>query len=130
VPPTSCGCDEGDSLLLVGGGGFLGHYLVQASGLERPRHGAPIRLTLLDNWARGVPAWLDSPPAPNLEWHGRTSRSRSRRPRTPRLGHPRRVDRLAVFYRKYPIETMDANVGGLRRLLDQRWPMSAPPDVP
>ncbi|HEX9852226.1 MAG TPA: hypothetical protein VGA68_04395, partial [Woeseiaceae bacterium] len=50
---------SGKKLLLVGGAGFLGHYMVQAvvywNGLGK---GAPISLTVYDNWSRGVPDWL------------------------------------------------------------------------
>ena len=49
----------GDRLLVVGGGGFVGYYLIQAAlrwnECERVR---PISVTVFDNWARGLPKWV------------------------------------------------------------------------
>jgi UDP-glucuronate decarboxylase len=51
---------EGGRLLITGGAGFLGYYLVQ-SILFWNRNGArdPIAVTLVDNFRRGAPAWLE-----------------------------------------------------------------------
>lgn len=113
---------EGATLLLTGGGGFLGHHLVQAV-LAWNRTGAdrPITLVVADNWSRGTPAWLEplrvdphlhiatvdvTEPWPDdlpaAEWNIHAASIAS-----------------PIFYRKHPIETMDANVDGLRRLLDR-----------
>ncbi len=49
----------GDSLLLVGGGGFLGYYLIQAIDAWNFTHPeGQISLTVYDNWMRGTPQWL------------------------------------------------------------------------
>jgi UDP-glucuronate decarboxylase len=119
---------SGDSLLIVGGGGFLGHSLVQAVLAWNARgNGAPIRLTLLDNWVRGVPPWLDPHRTdPNLDL--RTGDITEPLPAD--LGHHDWIIHAAsiaspIYYRKFPIETMDANVGGLRRLLDHSLAESA-----
>ncbi len=50
----------GKRLWLTGGAGFLGYYLVLSIG-HWNRSAAPerrIRLTVLDNYIRGVPDWL------------------------------------------------------------------------
>ena len=51
---------SGKELLIAGGAGFLGYYLVQAPLNWNRNHGgeAPIKVTVLDNFIRGVPAWL------------------------------------------------------------------------
>ena len=50
---------EGGRLLIVGGAGFLGHYLVQAAlHWTRTRAAAPIAVEVWDNYSRGVPPWL------------------------------------------------------------------------
>ncbi len=50
----------GKRLLVTGGAGFLGYYFVQAA--RRANEDAsrePIRITVYDNYVRGVPAWLE-----------------------------------------------------------------------
>src|SRR6516225_2748300 len=55
------GALSGGRLLLTGGGGFLGYYLVQSvlHWNETRAAGAKIDLTVYDNYARGVPEWLE-----------------------------------------------------------------------
>ncbi len=51
---------SGKRLMIAGGAGFLGYYLVQAA-LNWNRVNAdkaPISVLVLDNFIRGVPAWL------------------------------------------------------------------------
>src|SRR5687767_12191245 len=49
----------GENLLITGGAGFLGYYLVQtALHYNRIAGRAPIRVTVWDNFMRGTPAWL------------------------------------------------------------------------
>ncbi|HSP42639.1 MAG TPA: NAD-dependent epimerase/dehydratase family protein [Luteolibacter sp.] len=114
---------EGGSLLMTGGAGFLGYSMVQAViHWNRTRaDGNPIRLTVCDNYIRGVPRWLENlggEPAMRLVKHDIT------RPLPDDLGGFDFIVHAAsiaspVYYRKYPIETMDANVQGLRLLLDR-----------
>jgi dTDP-glucose 4,6-dehydratase/UDP-glucuronate decarboxylase len=50
---------EGKNLLIVGGAGFLGYYLVQSIlHWNDNTQGLPITLTVFDNYMRGIPAWL------------------------------------------------------------------------
>jgi UDP-glucuronate decarboxylase len=111
----------GSELLITGGAGFLGYYLVQAPlawNRANPSEGT-IRVTVHDNYARGVPGWLAQRDDPALRLVERDV-----------LG-PLPVDEPAfdyiihaasiaspTYYRKFPIETMDANVDGLRLLLE------------
>ena len=113
---------SGRRVLIAGGAGFLGYYLVQA-----PLHwnrlnagSSPIKVTVLDSFIRGVPAWLTGLQGdPNLQLlrHDITN------PLPAELGDVEYLIHGAsiaspIYYRKYPIETMDANVNGLRFLLD------------
>lgn len=109
-------------ILIAGGAGFLGYYLVQAP-LHWNRVNAglpPIRVTVLDNFIRGVPAWLTALEGDTnlrLLTHDITN------PLPPALGDMKFMIHGAsiaspIYYRKYPIETMDANVNGLRFMLE------------
>lgn len=111
----------GDSLLLVGGGGFLGYYLVQAVlAWNSENHSQPIALTVYDNWIRGTPRWLE-----DLKGHAELDIQTIdiTRPLSPNTPHHEWVIHAAsiaspTYYREHPIETMDANVNGLRNLLE------------
>jgi len=53
---------SGKRLLITGGAGFLGYYLVQSAlhwNRSRPAASA-IDVTVFDNYMRGVPAWLEA----------------------------------------------------------------------
>jgi UDP-glucuronate decarboxylase len=112
----------GRNLLIAGGAGFLGYYLVQGAlhwSRSNPQH-SPIQITILDNFVRGMPDWLESLRSePNLRWekHDITE------PLRPDLGDYQYLIHAAsiaspIYYRRCPIETMDANVNGLRHMLN------------
>ena len=113
---------RGKKILLTGGAGFLGYYFVQ-SVLEwnvRVDENQKIALTIYDNFIRGIPLWLTklitnsnitlrehdiAYPLPNdIDYFDYIIHAAS-------IASP-------TYYRKYPIETMDANVNGLRNLLE------------
>lgn len=113
----------GNKLLITGGAGFLGYYLVQVVDFwnRAYRPSAAIDLTLFDNFIRGMPDWLlelAQRQALNLVTHDIS------RPLPDDMAddfayiiHAASIA-SPTFYRKYPIETMDANVNGLRHLLE------------
>src|SRR5215207_423148 len=51
---------EGKRLLIVGGAGFLGYYLVQAALHWNRTAASPIDVTVYDNYIRGIPEWLSN----------------------------------------------------------------------
>jgi UDP-glucuronate decarboxylase len=112
----------GSRLLITGGAGFLGHYLVQAP-LRWNRSAsctAPIEVTVFDSFLRGVPPWLTTLAA---DPHLQVARYDVRDPLPADLGDYDYVVHAAsiaspTYYRQRPIETMDANVNGLRSLLE------------
>jgi len=112
----------GKNLLITGGAGFLGHYMVQAitywnSEADKSRQ---IRLTVYDNYSRGVPDWLKALEGSDqlmLTKHDVTD------PLPGNIGDFQYIIHAAciaspTYYRRCPIETMDANVNGLRYLLE------------
>jgi UDP-glucuronate decarboxylase len=112
----------GRSVLIAGGAGFLGYYLVQSAlhWNEQNANTACIKVTVLDNFIRGVPDWLTAlqgNPQLRLLKHDITQ------PLPQDLGdHQFLVHGASIasptYYRRYPIETMDANVNGLRYMLE------------
>lgn len=111
---------NGARLLIVGGAGFLGHYLVQAAVTAGTRLTDGLQVTVFDNFIRGVPGWLSKCADAG---HVTLTRHDITEPLPADIGQFDYVIHAAsiaspIFYRKYPIETMDANVNGLRTLLD------------
>lgn len=112
---------SGGRLLVTGGAGFLGYYLLQAPLAWNDRgFGDPIKVIVYDNYWQGVPDWLS-----NLAMRSDVT-TVEHDMRTPLPSDPGRFDYVIhaagiaspVFYRAHPIETMDANITGLRSLLD------------
>lgn len=112
----------GSRLLVTGGGGFLGYYLVQSAlHWNRTRGGqGGIAVTVYDNYLRGVPQWLEALRAdPSLT----LLRQDMTLPLPDGMGHFDYVIHAAgiaspIYYRARPLECMDANIIGLRNLLD------------
>ncbi len=111
----------GKNLLIVGGAGFLGYTLVQSVlhwNTKNPNK--IISLTVYDNYIRGIPTWLkaaQSNPHLNLVKHDITDPLPADMPDFQYIIHAASIA-SPKYYRMYPIETMDANVGGLRTLLE------------
>lgn len=113
---------SGRRVMIAGGAGFLGYYLVQAALHWNAKNSAkaPIKVIVMDNLSRGVPAWLtalEKNPSLRLLKHDVTQ------PLPAALGDVEYIIHAAsiaspIFYRKFPIETMDANINGLRFMLD------------
>lgn len=114
---------SGKRVLITGGAGFLGHYFVQAA-LHWNAHNnlgeAPIQVVVFDNFSRGMPGWLSE-----LEKNRNLMLVRHdiRSPLPANMGDIQFVIHAAsiaspTYYKRDPIGTMDANVNGLRMLLE------------
>ncbi len=112
---------SGKSIAITGGAGFLGYYLVQAILHWNEQSSAqPTSVHVYDNFSRGIPEWLSG-----LEGNANLTLVRHdiTTPLPEGFGPFEFIIHAAsiaspIYYREHPIETMDANVDGLRRLLD------------
>ena len=111
---------RGKRILITGGAGFLGHYLVQTITHANRYRGLNANLTVYDNLSRGAPSWLNQ----LVESKQLTLLQHDmRQPLPGSLGEVDFIIHAAsiaspIYYRRDPIGTMDANVNGLRALLD------------
>lgn len=113
---------SGGRLLVTGGGGFLGYYLVLGAlhwnRTRSPKN--PIDVVVYDNYMRGVPDWLEalrSQPNLSLRRHDMIE------PLPKDIGHFDWIVHAAgiaspIYYRAQPLKCIDANINGLRNLLD------------
>ncbi len=110
----------GKRVLLTGAAGFLGvqftHYfeVLNASGLLSQ----PCLLTATDNFLRGRPAWIEElTHSPHVQIQQSDIVQQQEFAACDFIIHAASIA-SPIFYRKHPIETMDANVIGLRNLLN------------
>lgn len=113
---------QGSTILLTGGAGFLGFYFIQFFTHYQQELGIK-KVICLDNFQVGEPKWLK-----DLSEEGKVELHRfnvitddiATVPGAEEADYIYHMASIAspIFYRKYPIETLDANIWGLRRLLD------------
>ena len=112
----------GKQLLITGGAGFLGYYLVKAALHFNGTVGRaqPIRVTVWDSFIRGKPQWLrelESTPHLTVQAQDLIEPLPQPMPDFQWIIHAAGIA-SPPFYRKYPIKTIDANINGLRNLLE------------
>lgn len=113
---------QGSTVLFTGGAGFLGFYFIQFLTHYKTSLGIK-KVICLDNFQMGEPKWLKT-----LEAEGKVELHKFNVitddiASVPGAAEADLIYHMAsiaspLFYRKYPIETLDANIWGLRRLLD------------
>jgi UDP-glucuronate decarboxylase len=111
----------GRRLLFTGGGGFLGYlYLHLLAQVGRGDGRKPIDITVYENFSRGRKAWLEKLALASnvtLVEHDITRPLPANMPEVDYIVHAASIA-SPIYYRLHPIETIDANVNGLRSLLD------------
>lgn len=112
---------SGNSVLLIGAGGFLGLYFVKTIlAWNNETNGKKIRLTALSSFRNGIPSWLSVlQKKSNLKVQKRDI-TKYAIPKNANYDYLIHAASIAspTFYRQYPIETINANVQGLYRILD------------
>jgi len=112
----------GSTIVITGCAGFLGYYFCQFfhhySDILRLK-----KVVCLDNFMLGHPGWIDEIADGRCFTVKDFDVIKNDIKDVPEAAEADFVIHMAsiaspVFYRKYPIETLDANVWGLRRLLD------------
>jgi dTDP-glucose 4,6-dehydratase/UDP-glucuronate decarboxylase len=107
-------------VLVTGAAGFLGsqflHFFVALNASGRLE--APCKVIAWDNSLRGLPDWLREMNARgDLRWDAVDIVHPGTIPEVHFVIHAASIA-SPIFYRQHPIETMDANVIGLRNLLE------------
>ena len=113
---------SGKRVLITGGAGFLGYYLVQSilhwnkQNLDKK----PAQLVVYDNFIRGIPGWLEEIKS---DKYLDVVKYDVINPLPKDIGDFQYIIHAAsiaspIYYRLHPIKTMDANIFGLRHLLD------------
>lgn len=106
---------DGAEVLVTGGAGFLGYLLLHVLAEQGTR------VTVYENFRRGRRQWLDDlvEGSPNLQLveHDISKPLPADAERFDWVIHAASIA-SPIFYRQFPIETIDANVNGIRSLLD------------
>jgi len=113
---------SGKNILITGGAGFLGYYLVQSvlHWNDSNKSRRKIRLWIFDNFVRGMPEWitkLKQRQDVSVINHDITTPLPEAKTAFSYVLHAASIA-SPTYYRLHPIETMDANVQGLRYLLE------------
>jgi len=108
----------GKTVLLTGCAGFLGSHFMHYFALLNAEAGSRCRLIAQDNFSRGVPEWIAQlRSTPGVEVEQRDVVSPGELPAADFIIHAASIA-SPIYYRLHPLETMDANVDGLRNLLE------------
>lgn len=108
---------SGNTILFTGADGFLGYYFIKSIITWNDIYpNKKIRVFALDNFSKGVPKWLQKRYDIKIRKIDVTKYKPSENQNFDYIIHAA-SPASPVFYRKYPIETINANIGGLQNIL-------------
>lgn len=110
------------SIVITGCAGFIGYYLVHFLYYYKEKLKLK-RVICLDNFMLGHPKWLEEieeDPCFDVRKFDIISDDIESIPKAEKADYIIHMASIAspIFYRKYPIQTLEANIWGLRRLLE------------
>lgn len=113
---------QGTNILITGGGGFIGFYLINYLCKYKSSLGIN-KIIILDAFLFGCPGWLENLKKDNfLEVFKFVVGEDSFKEINLKYNFTHVIHMASIasptFYRKYPLETINANVWGLKDLLD------------
>ena len=110
---------SGATVLITGGAGFLGRWFLTTLALvnEHVLSYRPCHIVCLDHFSRGRPKWLDALPGTETIMADISAIEFGSLPRFEYVVHGASIA-SPLFYRRAPLATMDANVRGIRALLE------------
>ena len=113
---------QDSTILITGCGGFLGYYFMHFFNAEAETLGVK-KVIALDNFMLGYPKWiekLEKNPLFDIQKFDIIKDNIADINGADKADFIIHMASIAspMFYRKYPIETLDANIWGLRSLLD------------
>lgn len=111
---------EGKTLLITGAAGFLGYYFIKSILTWNDSHKKKIHLIINSRFTNGLPKWIKEVKERNdveIIKKDVTALKISEKKRIDYIIHAASIA-SPIVYRKYPLETMHANVQGLTNLLE------------
>lgn len=109
---------SGSTILFTGANGFLGYYFIKSVLFWNDHHHTKkISIYALDNFLGGVPKWLSIRNDVKILKRDIIKYKLSKTLDFDYIVHAASIA-SPVFYRKYPIETINANVQGLYNILE------------
>src|SRR3989344_3403712 len=107
-----------NSILFTGANGFLGYYFIKAFFTWNNIHpNKKITICALDTFPKGIPAWLSKRNNVKIIKKDITEFKPSANQQFDYIIHAASIA-SPIFYRQFPLETINANVKGLYNILD------------
>jgi len=111
---------EGKTVLITGAGGFLGYYFIKSMLSWNDSHKVKIQLIINSRFSNGIPKWFKEVKKRNDVEIIKKDVTTLKLKDTTQIDYIIHAASIAspIVYRKYPLETMHANVQGLTNLLE------------
>lgn len=111
------------NIVILGGAGFLGYYFVNYFNFLKKREEIDLNLTVVDNFILRKPVWVSELEQESEVDFLSIDISKASLKEINKLGDLDYIIHMAsiaspTYYRKFPMKTMEANVFGLKKIID------------